>query len=236
MVAIFSLFIAVALSLLVTRIATIALMLTGLSIEAARFQAYSAFTGSGFTTRESENVVNHPVRRQIIVILMLLGNIGLTTVVATAALSLINTAQAENWKSHALAFSGGILLIVAAAWSKSLEVRMNRVIAWFLKKWTNLEVVDYISVLQLQNGYAVTEMPIDVGDWIEGKSLIEAALAREGILVLGILRAEGAFIGTPKADDRMFAGDTLILYGLSGKIADLCHRRQDYRVVEPVNN
>lgn len=236
MVAIFSLFIAVALSLLVTRIATIALMLTGLSIEAARFQAYSAFTGSGFTTRESENVVNHPVRRQIIVILMLLGNIGLTTVVATAALSLINTAQAENWKSHALAFSGGILLIVAGAWSKSLEVRMNRVIAWFLKKWTNLEVVDYISVLQLQNGYAVTEMPIDSGDWIEGKSLIEAALAREGILVLGILRAEGAFIGTPKADDRMFAGDTLILYGLSGKIADLCHRRQDYRAVEPLNN
>lgn len=229
MIAIFSLFIAVALSLLVTRIATMALMLTGLSLESARFQAHSAFTGSGFTTKESESVVNHPVRRQIIIILMLLGNVGIATVMATAALSLISTSQSEEWWWFALAFCGGMLLIVIGAWSKGVETRLNRIIAWGLKKWTRLDVVDYISVLQLQNGYAVTEMPIAKEDWLDGKTLIEAALAGEGILVLGILREDGSFIGTPKADDRMLAGDTIILYGLSGRIADLCHRRRDYR-------
>ncbi len=228
-IAIFSLFIAVALSLLVTRIATIALMLTGLSIESARFQAHSAFTGSGFTTKESESVVNHPVRRQIIVILMLLGNVGIATVVATSALSLISTSQSEEWWWYGLAFCGGMLLLVAGAWSRWVETHLNSIIAWGLKKWTRLDVVDYISVLQLQNGYAVTEMTIASGDWLDGKSLIEAALAREGILVLGILNGDGSFVGTPKADDRMMAGDTLILYGLSGKIADLCHRRREYR-------
>jgi hypothetical protein len=52
------------LSLLITRVATVALTMTGLSQEAARFQARSAFTGTGFTTKEAEDVVNHPVRRR----------------------------------------------------------------------------------------------------------------------------------------------------------------------------
>lgn len=54
MAAIMSLLIALTLSLLVTRIAAMALMLTGMSREAARFQARSAFTGVGFTTQEAE--------------------------------------------------------------------------------------------------------------------------------------------------------------------------------------
>ena len=40
----------VAVSILVTRIATRAFMLTGLSRDAARFQARSIITGTGFTT------------------------------------------------------------------------------------------------------------------------------------------------------------------------------------------
>ncbi len=41
-------------------------MMTGLSWDAASFQSYSAFFGVGFTTREAELVVNHPIRRRII--------------------------------------------------------------------------------------------------------------------------------------------------------------------------
>jgi len=55
--------IVLALSLVLTRVATVALAMTGLSHEVAKFQARSAFTGTGFTTREAENVVDHPVRR-----------------------------------------------------------------------------------------------------------------------------------------------------------------------------
>jgi len=53
-----------ALSLVITRVATVALTMTGLSRQVARFQARSALTGTGFTTSEAETVVNHPVRRQ----------------------------------------------------------------------------------------------------------------------------------------------------------------------------
>ncbi|NJK33035.1 MAG: potassium transporter TrkA, partial [Deltaproteobacteria bacterium] len=79
MYAIISLLVVVTLSLIITRIATIALMHTGLSRPVSQFQARSAFTGAGFTTQETEHVVNHPVRRRIIRTLMLLGNAGLVT-------------------------------------------------------------------------------------------------------------------------------------------------------------
>ena len=108
MIAIFSLFTVAILSLLVTRIAAMALMFTGLSHEVARFQARSAFSGVGFTTTESELIMNHPVRRKIIMILMLLGNIGIATVVATVMVSLLSTASSENWLRNILLFVGGL--------------------------------------------------------------------------------------------------------------------------------
>ena len=83
MVAIISLLTVLVLSLLVVRVATVALTLTGLSKQLARFQARSAFTGSGFTTTESEKVVHHPVRRRIIMLLMLLGNAGIVTAMSS---------------------------------------------------------------------------------------------------------------------------------------------------------
>jgi len=79
---------AVALSMVVTPTATVALTMTALSREAARFQARSAFSGAGFTTDEAEWVVNHPVRRRIVMLLILLGGAGLVTSLATLVLSL----------------------------------------------------------------------------------------------------------------------------------------------------
>lgn len=58
MVALISFLFVIATSLLITHIAAVALTLTGLSSDIARFQARSAFTGVGFTTKEAEKVVN----------------------------------------------------------------------------------------------------------------------------------------------------------------------------------
>ena len=87
MAALVSVFAIVVLSLLITRFAVLVLVVTGLSWESARFQARSALTGSGFTTSESEAVVDHPVRRRVIMRLMLIGNAGIVTVIASLVLS-----------------------------------------------------------------------------------------------------------------------------------------------------
>lgn len=119
----------------------------------------------------------------------------------------------------------GITSLIALARSRWVEQKLNIIISWGLRKWTRLEVRDYISVLQLQNGYAVTEMCIESGDWLENKTLAAAELTKEGILVLGIQRLDGHFEGTPQAGDTIRHGDTLILYGLSTSVEELDQRR-----------
>ncbi|MDX1775300.1 MAG: TrkA C-terminal domain-containing protein [Desulfobulbales bacterium] len=225
MIAIFSLFTVAFLSLLVTRIASMAFMLTGLSREAARFQARSAFSGVGFTTSESELIVNHPVRRKITMILMLLGNIGIATVVATIIASLLSTAGSTNWLRNILLFMGCLSLLWFIAVSHFVERHLNRVIAWGLKKWTRIQVQDYVAILHLQNEFAVWEMKVESDNWLAGKSLIEAGLSREGVLILGIQKKNGAYIGAPQGISRIFAGDVLVMYGPLQRLEEIDQRK-----------
>ena len=91
MTAIATLLVIAIFSLLAVRVATTALTMTGLSSDTASFQSYSAFFGVGFTTREAELVVNHPVRRRIIRDLILAGNIGLTSSLATLVATMMQS-------------------------------------------------------------------------------------------------------------------------------------------------
>ena len=225
MIAIFSLFTVAFLSLLVTRIAAMALMFTGLSHEVARFQARSAFSGVGYTTTESELIMSHPVRRKIIMILMLLGNIGIATVVATVMVSLLSTAGSGNWLRNILLFIGCLSVLWVIAVSHFVERHLNSIIAWGLKKWTRLEVQDYVAILHLQNEFAVWEMKVEPNDWLEGKSLIQAELSREGVLILGIQRKGGVYIGAPQGISKIHEGDVLVLYGPMPRLEDLDRRQ-----------
>jgi hypothetical protein len=229
LIAIVSLLIVLMMSLLVTRVAAMALMLTGMSQEVARFQARSAFTGVGFTTHEAEDVISHPVRRRIVMMLMLLGNLGVGAVVATLILSVMQTAQSDLWWNKLLSLGVGmvgLLLLTLAANNRHIERYLNRVIAWGLRRWSNLQVRDYVALLQLQDGYAVSELLVEPNDWLAQKTLMELKLPQEGVLVLGIKRTAGVFLGTPTADTDVHAGDTLILYGPVERIEELDQRRR----------
>jgi len=92
-------------SFLIVGAAAIALMMTGMDEKRARFQALSAFSGTGFTTKEAESVVNHPSRRRIVSWLMILGNAGIVTVIVTATSSFITS------KRYHLPINAFILLI-----------------------------------------------------------------------------------------------------------------------------
>lgn len=166
MAAIISLLVTLGLSILVCRIAEIALALTGLSRESARFQARSAFSGVGYTTHEAESIVNHPVRRRIAMMLMMVGNIGLATVAASVMVSFMDTKASEDWVLNVTAICGGLIGLILLSRSAWIERRLNRLITWALRTFTDLDVRDYVAVLNLEDGYAVTEMRIDPGDWL----------------------------------------------------------------------
>ncbi len=217
-------FIILGLSLLVTKIATVALVMTGLSEEAANFQARSAFTGTGFTTSEAEKVVNHPVRRKIIMILMVLRSAGLVTIIISLILSL-GISDGGNAVMRVVWLGSGALVLWILAKSKLLNKYLRNLIKRILTRWTDLDARDYASILHLYDEYRVMEVGITEGDWLEGKDLSKCKLNDEGVTVLGIVREDGTYVGAPQANTEIYAGDTLILYGRSKPLQELDKRR-----------
>lgn len=67
----------------IVRIAGLVLEHSGIPRHVARLQAVSALTGAGFTTSESELLLQTPERRQVLVALMITGSIGLGSLIAT---------------------------------------------------------------------------------------------------------------------------------------------------------
>ena len=223
MIALVTLFVVVLASLIVTRIATKILTLTGLAQESARFQARSALTGVGFTTSEAESVVNHPVRRRVVMTLMLVGSAGVVTAVATLMLSFVN-AGGRQTAIRALVLLAGLIGILLLARSALVDRALSRLIERALARWTDLDVRDYAALLHLAGEYTVTEIYARPDGWIADRTLQELDLREEGVRVLGIVRGDGTYVGAPIGPTRVHAGDTLVAYGRSGDLAALAER------------
>lgn len=229
MAAIISLLVILSLSITATRIATVALTLTGLSRESARFQARSAFTGVGFTTHESEKVVNHPVRRRILMLLMLGGNAGFLTAASSLVLTFIAIEGSSGSGYKVVLLVAGLLALLVFANSSWIDRQLSRLIGWALKRYTHLDVRDWSGLLHLAGEYRVTELYVEEKDWLAGRELANLALRKEGVLVLGIEREKGAYIGAPKGCTKIKPGDTLVVYGRLQALEEIDNRRQGWQ-------
>lgn len=229
MEALISLLVIIFTSIVINKFAAAALTRTGLSRDVASFQAASAFSGVGFTTSESEYVVSHPVRRRIIKTLMLLGSAGFSSAVATLILAFLGrTAAQAAWRL--LWLGVGLLFLYWFATSPLVDRVLGRIIEWSLDRFTDIRVVDYESLLGIARGYIVSSFRVSEGSWLAGKTLREAGLREEGAVVLGIYRRgrDGVmrYIGAPRPDTRILAGDELIVYGPEEVISRLSRRLQ----------
>lgn len=225
MAAVLSVLVVVFVSMLITRVATIALAATGLSRESARFQARSALTGAGFTTSESESVVRHPVRRPIVMLLMLIGSAGIAAVIGSIVLAFVQPGAGESWWVRVAALVVGIGVLWLLASSRIVDNVVTRLTLWALKRYTDLEVRDYASLLHIGGDYVITELAVTGGSWLADRTLEELALRKEQIIVLGVARANGTYMGVPTGATRVAVGDTLVLYSRTGQLAELDARR-----------
>jgi len=216
-----------ALSVVITRLATVALTMTGLSRQAARFQARSAFTGTGFTTSEAEKVVNHPVRRRIIMGLMMLRSAGVVTIVLSMILSFANTQPEDRPLLRLGLLIAGAAILLVLANSRWLDHHTSSIMQRALNRWTDLDTRDYASLLRLSSNYTVMEVHVREGDWLAGKSLSECQLPSEGVTVLGVYRDNGDYIGAPRSTTKIYPNDTLLLYGRADTVRQLDLRRDD---------
>lgn len=223
MLAVASSLIVVVVSILVTRIATAALEATGLPHDVAAFQARSALTNAGFTTSEAESVVDHPVRRRIVAILLLVGSAGLATVVASLVISFVSATRSEA-ATRFFVLVAGLLIILVLVRSKPVTRVISRVIDAALRRWTDLDTRDLVSLLGLTGEYEVSEFEVKPKDWLAAKNLEQTRLYDEGITVLAIRRGDGQFIGAPRASTIVYPYDKVVVYGRAEDLERLSKR------------
>ncbi len=223
-IAIISLLAVLTVSIVITRVATVMLTATGLSRDIARFQARSAFSGAGFTTNESESVVNHPVRRKIVLQLMLLGAAGIVTSLTSLLLS-FSGANGGQTSRRIVVLVLGLIALRLLAGSQIVDRALTRLTEWALRRYTRLNVRDYDKLLHISDDFTVAEVEPREGGWLLGRRLEDLGLRAEGVIVLGIYRRDGSYLGVPGGPTLVEEGDRLVVYGEDDRVFSLSERQ-----------
>jgi len=225
MIGILTLIFVIALSMLITKVASIALVHTGMERERAKFQARSAFTGAGFTTSESEMVVKHPMRRKIIMALLLLGNAGFVTAISSLIIGFTGNADKQSQWHHAGLLLAGLLFLFLVTRSRRLERVMDKVIIYLLKRFTDLRPKNFERLMTVMDDYEVTEVVVKDNAWLCGSTLSELKLTDEGLLILGVIQKNETYNGVPRGGYRITPEDRLIVYGQAEQIEEMSSRQ-----------
>ena len=215
-------------SFIIVRIGAIAFQLTGLEWSLAKFQSLSCFSGTGFTTKEAELITGDPRRRRIASILMVLGNAGLVTMIATVA-SALNPEQVliARFSESFLPFSIpapmvpwvnltviilGLLIIYWISTNKRIAFKVTRYLRTKVRKKELFKPVSFEELLLLTGGYGISRIDVCENDPLINKALAESGLRKSDITVLAIIR-DNATMPNPSADMTIQQGDELITFG-----------------------
>lgn len=214
--------------LTVTRVAAVVLIATGMSTESARFQAWSAFTGTGFTTDEAEATLRHPVRRRVIRWLMFIGHAGLAAFAGTLIVGLSH-GHHDSLVARVVALSIGLIVLYAISHIPWVDRALERITRWYLVRASGLpsglrlspEVDELVS---LGHGWTIGEVIVPADGWLTTASLRDLAVSDEGIWVLGVTRLDGGYQPAPGGTTRLHAGESIVLHGPSEHLTEVASR------------
>jgi len=186
-----SIFVILSFSVLAIRVASVALRITGLPEHSARFQALSAFTGTGFTTSEAESIVNYPIRRRVVSILMIVGNLGLASVFATVVVSFV---QADGEPGAVFSQVLWIIVGLGLIWFLMLNATADRLLCSLLSRvlesFTFLGSRAFHRLAQLDSGLSVCEHKIP-SRWLVHPAELQVLIDQQMLQILGSRSLEG---------------------------------------------
>ena len=219
MISVFLFMVVLVASWTIVRIGAIAFQITGLEWSLAKFQALSCFSGTGFTTRESELIVSDKRRRKIASVLMVLGNAGLVTLIVSGA-SALNPNQnviplVRDFLNTPINLT--ILLLVILIFYKiftnrNISGRLTRYLRKKIIKQEFIKPVSFEELLQLTGGYGISRIEVTEKCPYIDKTLAESDLRKNDITILAIIRGDET-IPNPSASRKIQKGDGLISFG-----------------------
>ena len=211
--------IVICVSYLIVRIGAIALEMTGIERSMAQFQSLSAFSGTGFNTKDTEKIVHHSIRRRIVSILMILGNAGIVSVIATIVLTFANS-DSFHPSMTLMTILISLFILYQIVIHQEVAKQLTEKIREILWKKFHIERVLLEEVVKQPEGYGVTSISIIKDLKIANLTLKESGLNDGGLKTLSIER-DDQLITAPKGTMKLQAGDRLICYGKFQEIDDL---------------
>lgn len=193
---------------------SLALEASGLQRRKARFQALSAMTGTGYTTREAESVVNHRRRRTIVLWLMLLGNTGIIAFLVLL-MQTIRTGLIAPSPLHIGIVVGFFLALILSIWFGIIDKLSSAIIGIVGKRRRETTMVAEEIVYQVGR-YAIVRRTVGE-EGTGGIKLRDTGLLKPGTMILAIER-ESMVLPFPDADQLVLTGDQLLCYGEVGQI------------------
>ncbi len=216
MASLIALFVLVSFVYMVVTAGGVAYELTGMDRATARFQALSAFTGTGFTTTESRKAIDTPLRRRITTWLIVLGWVSAVSVVA----ALIETFDVDT-VTHAIRNFGLGFAFFAGGWYAFLGRGYDVLLMDFMRRYlmprlTQVEVPQE-ALFKYRRGFGIARIEVPDGSHCVGKTLRELHLPKQQLQVL-LVEHEDQSIAVPGAEEVIHAGAHLVLFGRLAKI------------------
>ncbi|TNE86434.1 MAG: hypothetical protein EP330_22090 [Deltaproteobacteria bacterium] len=181
---------------------------TGMDREMARFQALSAFTGTGFTTLAAEQIVEHRVRRRIAMTLIILGWAGAASVVATMIRSLYVDSALKGLENIALGVAlAGLSIFAIRRYSDELVSAVRRVV---MKRVGGI-LVPQEDLLRVDGGLGLSRIEVPEFSRVIGVPLKDLHLRRDQLSIVLIERNHHSIV--PNADSVLEHKDHVVLFG-----------------------
>lgn len=194
--------------LLVIETAVVLFNLTGLEKEVSRYQAISMLTGTGFTTDESQLIIDHPVRRKISAFLILFGAFSLAVMIS--ALSNILADDLRLTELGVITFILVIILLIGRI--PGLRKKLQKAFHYEMHKNLDISELTIKDGLYLEEDDVVTEIDIEEKSELKDKKVQELFEQEEDITLLFIKRGKINIRNTMHKES-VQAGDCLIVYG-----------------------
>lgn len=206
--------------LVIVEVITVLFKLTGLSEDKSRFQVISLLTGSGFTTKESELITQHPGRRKLAQILMVTGYIGFFTGISFIIDLIEKSLSVKNF-----------LILLVFFWliwlffkNRFLLTLLDNLIEKLIlrKRFMFGNPNKMYKLITRAKGYGVFNIFVGDDSPLIGVALKDSNLKPRKMIILNVDKGD-EFIGFPTSKYVVERGDNLLIYGKIDEVIQTFH-------------
>ncbi|WP_100330497.1 TrkA C-terminal domain-containing protein [Bacillus xiapuensis] len=197
----------------VIEISVILFNLTGLETQVSRYQVISMLTGTGFTTDESQLIIDHPVRRRLSAFLILFGAFSLAVIISAITNILANDLRLKELTAINLVLLILFLIGKTPPIRRVLHKKFNK------EMEKNLEVSELPikDALYIEKDDLVTIVTIMEDSPLIGKKINDLIGKTDDLNILFVKRGD-IRIRRELSGESVKEGDELLIYGKEGHI------------------